>query len=69
MPGTAPTPVLCVETGEVFKSAREAARKKGISTHRNIYRAVQQNYMCGGLHWIYADEEQNDRDRTRLTDL
>lgn len=45
--------VRCVETGEVFNSAVEASKRKGlISAH--ITRSIKRNWTHGGYHWEYA---------------
>lgn len=45
--------VLCIETGEIFDSTRDASRKTGIG---NISRACKGQYKtAGGLHWEYTD--------------
>lgn len=49
--------VRCIETGEIFITAVEAAAMKGISSHRNISFACRgRTHTCGGYHWEYADE-------------
>lgn len=47
--------VKCVETGEVFESARAAAKHVGISSDGKIGDAAKNsNRTCGGFHWCYA---------------
>lgn len=48
--------VLCVETGEVYKSISEAGRQSGISLKSisNCLRGVTKT--SGGYHWKYADQ-------------
>ena len=46
--------VLCVETGEIFFSIRDAAMKLGVSSG-NIVRSIKTGYRCGGYHWMYAN--------------
>ena len=48
-------PVICVETGEVFETIRDAASAKGVHP-TNISRACKTNYRCGGYHWKYVDD-------------
>lgn len=46
--------VLCVETGEIFESTREAQRKTGID-HRNISKVcLGKQKTTGGYHWKYV---------------
>lgn len=48
--------VRCVETGEVFISQSDAARKKCIQSSGNITRCCkQERQTAGGFHWEYAD--------------
>jgi group I intron endonuclease len=48
--------VLCVETGEVYKSISEAGRQLGISSKAisNVCRGKAKT--SGGYHWEYAEE-------------
>lgn len=48
--------VLCVETGEVYKSISEAGRQSGISFKAisNVLRGKSKT--SGGYHWKYADQ-------------
>lgn len=46
--------VLCVETGEVFSSQKEAAEAKGVKSYRNLSSVLsEKSYKktCGGFHW------------------
>jgi group I intron endonuclease len=45
-------PVICVETGEVFSSAKEAMRETGINAG-NIGTACKSGRRAGGFHWTY----------------
>ena len=55
--GTPPKKVLCVETGKVFESTREAERQTGI--YHNSISAVckgRKHYKtAGGFHWQYYE--------------
>lgn len=47
--------VLCVETGEVYKSVSEAGRQSGIS-FKAISKVLRgKSKTSGGYHWKYAD--------------
>ena len=49
-----PRPVMCVETGVVYSSLREAARVTGIN---NISAACKGIYIhAGGYHWKFVNE-------------
>ena len=50
--GRVAKPVLCVETGEVFSSIKEAATKYKTS---GIYNAINDNSISCGYHWKYAE--------------
>ena len=47
--------VICIETGEIFRCAKDAAEKYGVtnSTLLKTCKGVQQT--SAGLHWRYAD--------------
>lgn len=53
------TPVICVETGEVYQSMKEAARALGIRNQANISRSLKDGGMVEGYHFKYADETRN----------
>lgn len=44
-------PVLCVETGRVYPSKREAARQIGRSSSRIMEATDKPNLTAGGFHW------------------
>lgn len=44
---------VCVETGIVYESAKQASEQTGIS-HTNIVRAVKRGIRAGGFHWEYV---------------
>ena len=49
-------PVICIETGEVFKNAKEAAQKTSASQD-GIYDACKGKLKTsGGLHWKYKED-------------
>ena len=49
--------VVCIETGEIFKSINEAARDKGINKKgiSGCCRNVLHYNTAGGLHWSFAE--------------
>lgn len=48
--------VICVETNQVFKNAKEAARWAKINDNRSIYKCCRNKVKtAGGYHWKYAD--------------
>ena len=50
--------VQCIETGEIFESASEAARKVPKTTQSKICMVCRgQRNTCGGYHWRYIEEE------------
>lgn len=50
-------PVRCVETGEVFQTAGDAAATIGEGHGENIRAAIKAGKTRGGYHWRYADDE------------
>lgn len=51
-------PILCIETGIKYYSAKEASEKTGVG-YENIKRAKNKpNCTAGGLHWIDYDEQE-----------
>lgn len=53
------TPVICVETGEMYQSVKEAGRALGITTVSNISRSLKDGGSVGGYHFEYADKSRN----------
>jgi hypothetical protein len=51
------TPVMCIETGEVFISTRDAWRKTGINYSHICECAKGKRKTAGGFKWGYADKE------------
>lgn len=51
--------IVCVETGEVYRSISEAALRHGVSIHAisNVLRGKTKTSAC--LHWVYAETEVN----------
>lgn len=56
-PGSKPTRVLCVETGEVFKSQREASAKTGVPQPAisRVIRNKKYRKTAGGYHWVFLE--------------
>lgn len=53
------TPIICVETGEIFESQMEASRIKKIS-QGNIGSCLRgKRNIAGGYHWKYERKEKN----------
>ena len=50
--------VQCIETGEIFESASDAARKVSNTTQSKICMVCRgQRKTCGGYHWQYIEEK------------
>ena len=52
-------PVMCVETGDVFPSQREAVRTTGFQSVPKVCKGI--NTTCGGYHWRYLTEEEKEQ--------
>ena len=52
--------VICVETGEHFKSLAEASRASGICISAIGHCLKGKNNVAGGKHWRYADGEYHE---------
>lgn len=55
------TPVRCIETGQVFKSAREAATFCGNGNEYTIYQSIMKKHASGTCY-IYDDEIGYERE-------
>ena len=53
-PPVNPKPVLCVETGVVYPSAKEAARKTGLQQGNISGVARGEQKSAGGRTWVYV---------------
>lgn len=47
--------VICVETGEVFESTRDASRKTGIANGNISNVCNGKHKRAGGYHWKYVE--------------
>ena len=56
----AKTRVVCVETGCVYESLREASREYGVSSPAIRYAVKNRNRTCCGFHWRPADAYDSD---------
>lgn len=53
--------VVCIETGEVFLSQKQAGEKTSVS-HRHISDCCKNDrHTCGGYHWRYASREEAEK--------
>lgn len=56
MPTIIPKPVMIIETGTIYQSAREAAEVYETSLDA-IYSSIRRGYAAAGYHWCYAEGE------------
>jgi hypothetical protein len=52
--------VICVETGEVFPSATDAAKLIGVKSSSSIIQSIKHGCRSGGYHWKYLEDSTND---------
>ena len=52
--------VVCVETGEIFPSATDAAKLIGVKNSSSIIQSIKRGCRSGGYHWKYAGDLEND---------
>lgn len=57
--------VLCVETGDVFESTQDIARKTSISGAAVRMVLCGKNQTCAGYHWEYTDREPTNIDASK----
>jgi len=50
-------PVICIETGEIFPSAREASKSMGLS-NPCVHEAIKRKGKAGGYRWQYCSKER-----------
>eukprot|EP00808_Paulinella_micropora_P031648 g73357.t1 len=50
-----PREVICVETGKVYPSLRQAAWDLG-TNYQGIVQAIKKPCRCAGYHWKFVDE-------------
>ena len=55
-------PVICVETGELFRSVSSAARAYGLWNSLVCNVCKGKLHTCGGYHWRYAEDCELDND-------
>ena len=51
--------VVCIETGQTFYSAIQAAAHFGLSKSA-VWYAIKKGQTCKGFHWKYLEETEND---------
>ena len=51
-------PVVCEETGEVFRSSYAAAKRYGIQQASVSNTCLGKSHTTGGFHWRYANEDE-----------
>lgn len=56
-------PCVCVETGEVYPSLKEASCAVGLKTSAGVGNSCRSNgkFSAGGYHFLYADEKEKER--------
>lgn len=57
-------PVICVETGEIFPSIKDAALSVGVHKHEitAVLRGYRNRKTSGGYHWKYYDSVETNHD-------
>lgn len=61
--------VICVETGIIYPSVKEAGRQVGISrcTINDALRGRKGCHTAGGFHWEYIDEKGQKENQEKTT--
>ena len=57
--------VKCVETGEIYKTIKEASKNIGINSSGIVSALKGRCKTAGGYHWEYVEEESQNTDNTR----
>lgn len=58
-------PVVCLETGKVYRSAKAAAEAVGLKGSSGVWYCAQgRSKTAGGFHWAYADEAPREGSRS-----
>ena len=51
--------VICIETGQTFYSAVQAAAHFGLSKCA-VWNAIKNGKKCNGFHWKYLEDAENE---------
>ena len=52
-------PIICVETGQIYESIREASRQTGISRGGLNSALSKETSTAYGYHWRYVNGKEN----------
>lgn len=56
--GSKPKPVVCIETDQVYPSAKVATEALGIKARSGIRTAIAERRTAGGFHWRYEEDPE-----------
>ena len=52
--------VICIETGEIYRTIKDAGEAKKLDRSSIAKCCKGKKKTCGGYHWRYADEQNQD---------
>jgi hypothetical protein len=55
---SAPRPVICRATGEIYKSAAAASRALGLKDDHGVTSSIIRGHLCRGRKWEHMTEEE-----------
>lgn len=59
--GVKGNPVMNVDTGEIYDTARQASIVIGRKSSTAVVRAIHMNQRCAGYYWRYLTQEEIDQ--------